>query len=86
MDCTEVLADCSKKQKEMVNRPEHYARWKIEPIKFIVENFGPAWLVGNIVKYILRYDAKNGIEDLQKAKRYLDMLIEYVKGNPHWSE
>jgi hypothetical protein len=68
---------------DMINLPQHYARWKIEPIRFIVEN-GLDWLRGNIIKYLMRYDAKNGLEDLQKARRYLDLLIEKMGNNPTW--
>lgn len=70
-------------ERDMVNLPEHYARFKIEPIRFIGEN-GLNWWQGNILKYMLRYDAKNGMEDLLKAKRYMDMFIEHTKGNPDW--
>lgn len=70
-------------QKDMVVMPAHYARFKIEPIRFAVENnLNP--LQFNIVKYTLRFDAKNGLEDLKKARRCLDMLIEFVSGNPDW--
>lgn len=34
----------------------------------------------NIVKYVLRYESKGGLEDLCKARRYLDVLIEEVEG------
>ena len=33
--------------------------------------------VGNVMKYITRYQGKNGIEDLKKARTYLDRLIEF---------
>lgn len=55
--------------------PTHYARYKIEPITFIMENKLP-YAVGNVVKYVCRFDAKNGLEDLKKAKRYVEYLIE----------
>lgn len=35
-----------------------------------------AWFVGAITKYVLRYKKKNGLQDLEKAKHYLDKLIE----------
>ncbi len=35
-----------------------------------------AFIVGNIIKYLWRYEAKNGIEDVQKAKKYIEMLID----------
>ena len=36
---------------------------------------------GNIIKYITRYSNKNGIEDLEKAKHYIEILIEHYKTN-----
>lgn len=36
-----------------------------------------AYLVGNIIKYLWRYNQKNKIEDLQIAKWYVDKLVEY---------
>lgn len=68
---------------DMVNLPQHYARFKIEPIRFIGEN-GLDWFQGNIVKYTLRHDAKNGLEDLKKARRYVDMYIAFKAGDPDW--
>jgi len=59
---------------DAVFRPSHYARWPVEPVSFIAYN-GLDFLTGNCVKYLMRHDAKNGIEDLYKARRYLDMLI-----------
>jgi hypothetical protein len=60
-----------------VANPAHYTRYAIEPITFIMRNKLP-FAVGNVVKYVLRYDAKNGIEDLKKARRYIDLLIEQL--------
>ena len=54
--------------------PLHYARWAIEPLEFIARN-RLDFLRGNIIKYIMRYDAKNGVEDLRKAQVYLTQLI-----------
>lgn len=70
--------------KEMVNLPDHYARFKFEPIRFLVENYGAPVIIANIIKYIMRYDAKNGLEDIRKAKRYLDMLEKYEMKDPDW--
>ena len=61
-----------------VSRPAHYTRFAIEPIEFIIRNSLSFWQ-GNIIKYILRYDAKNGIEDLLKARQYLDKQIEILR-------
>lgn len=52
----------------------HYKQNKIQPIDFIYENNIP-FIEGNIIKYILRHKHKNGLEDLKKAKHYLDILI-----------
>ena len=54
--------------------PAYYRRWKIEPIEFITRNDLPFWL-GNVIKYAMRYDAKDGLQDLQKARWYLDRKI-----------
>lgn len=65
--------------------PDHYARFPIEPIRFIEENrLSP--LQGKVVKYTCRYDAKNGLEDLYKALRCLELLIRKVEKNPKWWE
>lgn len=59
--------------------PPHYARMKIQPGYFIMENNLP-YDVGNVIKYVCRYDAKNGLEDLEKARGYLDMMIDRMRG------
>ena len=66
------------KSLERVNHPKHYTNGKIEPIDYINGN-GMDYLEGNIIKYISRYKFKNGLEDLEKAKFYLNMLIEREK-------
>lgn len=77
------LLTAAERGEDMVNLPAHYARFKIEPMHFIVAN-GLNWFQGNVLKYILRYDAKNGLEDLKKAQRYLEMFIKWVEGDPDW--
>ena len=67
--------------KETVNHPSHYNNSKYEVID-IIEEFSKdysssnAFTFGNIIKYVLRAKRKNGIEDLKKAKWYIDRLIE----------
>jgi Protein of unknwon function (DUF3310) len=58
-------------QNETVMVPQHYARWPIEPIYFAMVN-SLDYARGNILKYILRWDMKDGLIDLYKAERYLD--------------
>jgi len=52
----------------------------IQPIDFIVKNNIP-FREANIIKYVVRYKDKNGIEDLKKARHYLDMIIEDYNAN-----
>ena len=66
-----------------VNLPHHYAPFKIEPIRFICEN-GLNFFQGNIVKYTLRHDAKNGLEDIDKVIRYATMYRKFLAGDPDW--
>ena len=47
-------------------------------MEYIVKN-ELGWNEGNIVKYVSRWKRKNGLEDLQKAREYLDRLIERVE-------
>lgn len=68
---------------DMVNLPPHYARFKIEPIRFIGEN-KLDWFQGNIIKYVTRWDAKNGLEDIAKVIRYANMYHRYIAGDPDW--
>jgi hypothetical protein len=42
----------------------------------IIEEWGLDYWAGNVIKYILRYKFKNGVEDLEKAKHYLEYLIK----------
>lgn len=53
----------------------HYRTKAIQPWDYIVSN-NLGYLEGNIVKYVSRWRDKGGIEDLQKARHYLDKLIE----------
>lgn len=53
----------------------HYAKYKIQPLEFSgINEIG--FIEGNIIKYVCRYRMKNGVEDLRKARHYLDKLIE----------
>lgn len=67
---------------DMVNHPKHYTKGGIETLDFIlakVEGLPPqeAVLVGHIIRYVSRYNDKfKPLEDLKKAKFYLDKLIE----------
>ena len=58
-----------------IKNPNHYSRWSIEPITFIRAN-SLDFARANIIKYIMRYDAKDGLKDLDKAQQYMDWLKE----------
>lgn len=58
----------------------HYQDFPIQPIEFIMKN-NLSFPVGNIIKYVCRFDKKNGLEDLNKAKHYLEILIENYESN-----
>ena len=58
---------------------KHYKDFEIQPVEFIQKN-GLNFCEGNAVKYICRHKAKNGLEDLKKAKHYIDLLIEIEYG------
>mgnify|MGYP001176367714 FL=1 len=53
----------------------HYKDMKIQPSEFINKN-ELQFAEGNAIKYICRHGSKGGLQDLQKAKHYIDMIIE----------
>lgn len=57
----------------------HYADKGIQPWDYVIAN-NMGYLEGCIVKYITRYKDKNGLEDLKKAKHYLEKLMEGIGG------
>ena len=54
---------------------QHYRSWTIQPIEFVLAN-NLGFCEGNVIKYITRWKSKGGVEDLRKAKHYIDFLIE----------
>ena len=54
---------------------DHYSKLAIQPVTYINAN-GLTYLQGNVIKYVTRYKDKNGLQDLEKAKHYIEMLIE----------
>lgn len=66
---------------DKVNNPAHYTAGGIETLDYIkakVKDY-PSYAAGNILKYVSRYEHKNGIEDLKKAQFYLDDLIKEME-------
>jgi hypothetical protein len=67
-----------------VNQPSHYRVGEVEAIDYLFQQLGTNvkfYLEGNILKYMHRWRFKNGVEDLRKARWYLDKLInEEIQG------
>ena len=53
----------------------HYSKFKVQPSKFINDN-KLLFAEGNAIKYICRHSRKGGIEDIDKAIHYLEMIKE----------
>lgn len=68
---------------DMVNRPEHYRQGSVECIEAIESSMSreefQGYLKGSIEKYVWRYRHKNGVEDLRKARWFLDRLISVLE-------
>ena len=53
----------------------HYKSLKIQPVEYIHAN-GIGFCEGCVIKYVSRWKSKGGVEDLKKARHFIDMLIE----------
>ena len=72
--------------KDNVNHPSHYTKGEVECIDAIESaTIGKSGIeavcVANIVKYLWRYEEKNGIEDVKKAQFYLNRLLATLENN-----
>ena len=65
------------KAKDIQIGGDHYRHFAIQPTEYIMKN-NLGFAEGNAIKYITRYKVKGGIEDLQKAKHYIDLLIDHL--------
>lgn len=68
---------------DKINNPAHYTAGGIETLDYIkakVKDY-PSYAAGNILKYVSRYEHKNGIEDLKKAQFYLNDLINWMESD-----
>jgi hypothetical protein len=65
---------------DLVNQPEHYLKGGIETIDFIRAKLGSegfrAYCLGNVLKYVSRWQDKDGLQDLKKAQVYLDWAVK----------
>ena len=70
---------------ELVNHPDHYKSEKGLEVIDVIDAFTSdldgieAFDTGNIIKYVCRWKKKNGVQDLNKAKWYLEHLISIVE-------
>ena len=55
---------------------EHYKNMAIQPSEYIYRN-NLNWLQGNVIKYVTRFKQKNGVQDIDKAIHYLELLKEW---------
>lgn len=68
-----------------VDHPQHYKLGRFEAIDVIesvienIENPGAVWLTASVLKYVIRWARKDGLQDLRKAKWYLDRLISRLE-------
>lgn len=69
---------------DQVGEHDHYDNMTLEPIQ-VIESMGQEYLkgfcVGNALKYSMRFESKNGIEDLRKAQWYLNYWENYLLKN-----
>ncbi len=59
---------------------DHYKKKAIQPVEYIHAN-GLGFCEGNVIKYVTRWRDKNGVKDLEKARHYLDILIQLESRN-----
>ena len=79
-----VYKNMDKNVPDMVNHPQHYTQGGIECIDALkaatVGKRGiEAVCVSNVIKYLWRYEEKNGIEDVRKAKFYIERLLKELE-------
>lgn len=70
---------------DLVTRPKHYQRGGIETIDYIKATLGSegaiSYMIGNGLKYLSRFKDKDGVQDLKKARQYLDWAIAEMENN-----
>lgn len=58
---------------------DHYKKLAIQPVEYIYKNKIP-FIEGNVIKYIVRHEHKNGADDILKAIHYCELLLELRYG------
>ena len=79
-------AEIEQIRQDMINHPSHYTQGKVECIDALESaTIGKSGIeavcVANVIKYLWRYEEKNGIEDVKKAQFYLNRLLATLENN-----
>lgn len=77
MEALEVVED-KKSEINQISHPSHYCFGKYEPVK-VIQDWGLSFCLGNVIKYLARTGRKDGnskLQDLLKAKQYIEFEIE----------
>lgn len=78
-----TIIEYNANQNDPVNNPTHYTQGERETIENIRDTMSSegyqGYCVGNVLKYLARYKFKNGVEDVKKAKKYIEFLIEELE-------
>jgi len=71
----EIDAACNPSPLDVQVAGDHYKKLKIQPVEYIHAN-GLPFIEGSVIKYVTRWRDKGGVKDLEKARHFLDLLIE----------
>ncbi len=79
----EMINKITEPLQDNINHPTHYNHGGIETLDYIKAKTPhyESYAIGNIIKYVSRYQHKNGLEDLKKAQFYLNDLVEEMEKN-----
>lgn len=75
MQQVEMFPDLATSALDVQVAGDHYKKLAIQPVEYIHAN-KIGYFEGNVIKYVSRWRSKNGIKDLEKAKHYIELLIE----------
>lgn len=75
MQQVEMFPDLATSALDVQVAGDHYKKLAIQPVEYIHANT-IGYCEGNVIKYVSRWRSKNGIKDLEKAKHYIELLIE----------
>lgn len=83
--CSPNRLDNNEQQEDIINKPNHYHAGGVDVVTFMKGKTSPNGEKGfyqiNVIKYVSRYNLKNGLEDLKKAQWNLNELIKMEETN-----